>query len=113
MARADRLERLDARREEVEGEYRDALIAALRRAAAGTWGLFDHNQDKWSRAAFAPAVEELTQLGEAIDEMRERLAMEPFTLHREFLASRGPVSLDAVGEPKQAKAWLERLGVSV
>ena len=42
--------------------------------------------------------------------LRERLGLEPFALHREFLAARGkPRSPSAVGEPKQAKAWLERL----
>ena len=28
---------------------------------------------------------------------------------REFLASRGPVDAQAVGEPRQAQAWLQRL----
>jgi len=109
MARADRLERLDTRRGELEAEYRDALIAALKRSAAGAWGLFGHNQDKWSRAAFAPTVATLHDLGQTIDAMREQLAMEPFALHQEFLASRGPVPSSAVGEPKQARAWLDRL----
>ena len=38
MAKGDRLARLDAHREEMEGEYREALIAALRTTAAGKWG---------------------------------------------------------------------------
>ncbi|MET0238878.1 MAG: hypothetical protein ABW184_03180 [Sphingobium sp.] len=111
MAKADRLERLDVRRTELEAEYLDALITALRTTAAGSWGLFDHNNDKLARAKAAPVVANLTELGETIDEMREQLAMEPFGLHREFMASRGPVAPSAVGEPKQARAWLERLGV--
>jgi hypothetical protein len=41
--------------------------------------------------------------------MRDRLLMEPFALHREFFAARGPVTASAVGEAKQAKAWLDRL----
>jgi len=36
--------------------------------------------------------------------------MEPFALHQEFLAARGPVKSSAVGEPRMARAWLERLG---
>ena len=36
--------------------------------------------------------------------------LEPFALHEEFEASRGPVASTAPGEPKQAKAWLARLG---
>jgi hypothetical protein len=110
MAKADRLERLDTRREELEAEYREALISALQETAAGRWGLFDHNQDKKIRAAIAPVVENLCDLGEAIDGMREQLSMEPFDLHRQFEASRGPVSSSAKGEPRQAQDWLARLG---
>ena len=82
---------------------------ALRVTAAGKWGLFGHNKDRAARAAAAPTVDHLTELGEEIDAAREMLAMEPFALHREFLKSRGPVSAHAVGEPKQAQAWLDRL----
>jgi hypothetical protein len=110
MARADRLERLDVRRGELEAEYEEALIAALRKAAGGSWGLFDHNPDKAARAAWQPTVTDLCDRGQEIDEMRETLGMEPFGLHEEFEASRGPVSSTAPGEPKQARAWLERLG---
>lgn len=113
MARADRLERLDIRRAELEAEYEEALIAALRRAAAGSWGLFDHNQDKAMRAAWQPTVTDLCDRGQEIDEMRETLGLEPFALHMEFEASRGAVSTNAPGEPKQARAWLDRLGKSV
>lgn len=109
MAKADRLARLDDRRSELEAEYTAALIAALQVAASGKWGLFDHNGDRWTRAAVRPVIENLTEIGEAIDKMRDQLAMPPFDLHREFLASRGPVGPEAVGEPKQARAWLDRL----
>ncbi|MET0366061.1 MAG: hypothetical protein ABW169_15570 [Sphingobium sp.] len=113
MARADRLERLDVRRAELEQEYLDALIAALQSTAAGAWGLFDHNKDKVARAKVAPVVEALCDLGADIDGMREQLGLEPFALHAEFEASRGPVAPSAAGEPKQARAWLDRLGVPV
>ena len=108
MARADRLERLDAQRVELEAEYRDGLIEALKSCAAGSWGLFGHQSQS---KAFKPpaAVAALIELGEAIDAMRERLLLEPFALHGEFLASRGPVRAEAPGEPKQAQAWLDRL----
>lgn len=109
MAKADRLARLDDRRSELEAEYRAALIDALQVTASGKWGLFDHNGDRWTRAAVHPVIENLTEIGEAIDRMREQLAMPPFDLHQEFLASRGPVGPEAVGEPKQAQAWLHRL----
>ncbi|MBT2187791.1 hypothetical protein [Sphingobium nicotianae] len=110
MARADRLERMDIRRAELEEEYRAALIEALKVTASGVWGLFDHGQDKRTRANAAPAIETLTEIAGAIDDLRETLAMPPFELHRAFMAARGKVSSHAVGEPKQARAWLERLG---
>jgi len=110
VAKADRLARLDKRRSELEEDYTAALIEALRVTASGTWGLFDHNGDRFARTAAAPAVENLTELGETIDRMRDQLFMDPFDLHQQFLASRGPVGPEAVGEPKQAQAWLERLG---
>jgi len=54
-------------------------------------------------------IDELRSLGDAIDELREQLLVEPFALHRDFFDARGPVAPSAVGEPRQAKAWLERL----
>ena len=111
MAKADRLERLDVRREELEQAYRAALIAALQTTASGKWGLFDHQKDKTARAKTAPILAELSDTADEIDELRTTLGLEPFALHQEFVAARGPVSSDAVGEPKQARAWLDRLGV--
>jgi hypothetical protein len=113
MAKADRIERLDLHRVELEADYTEALIAALQMTAAGVWGLFDHNQDRWARAKIAPVIENLSEMSRTIDGIRPQLSMEPFGLHREFLASRGPVASTAVGEPKQARAWLEKLGVPV
>ncbi|MCI4589430.1 hypothetical protein MOK15_04890 [Sphingobium sp. BYY-5] len=110
MAKADRLERLDIRRAELEGEYRDALIAALRVTADGRWGLFDHQKDRVAKARAAPVIETLSELADEIDDMRATLGLEPFDLHQDFMAVRGPAAADAVGEPKQARAWLDRLG---
>lgn len=109
MAKADRLAKLDAHRIELEGDYRAALIKALEVTAAGRWGLFGHNDDRASRAAAAPMVAELTELGDDINAMRERLLLPPFDLHAEFLRSRGKVGAHAVGEPKQAQQWLQKL----
>ncbi len=109
MAKIDRLERLDQRRADLEGEYRTTLFAALERTAAGKPGLFNHRADKRERAAVAPVIDELRELGDAIDHLREQLMVEPFVLHRDFFDARGPVAPSAVGEPKQAKQWLERL----
>ena len=109
MAKIDRLERLDTHRSELEAEYTAALTDALRVTAAGKWGLFDHQADRNARKAVAPVIENLTDLAETIDRMREQLQMPPFELHQQFMAARGPVSSQAVGEPKQAQAWLDRL----
>lgn len=109
MAKADRLAKLDEHRIELEADYRAALIKALEVTAAGRWGLFGHNDDRASRAAAAPMVAELIELGDDINAMRERLCLPPFELHAEFLASRGKVGAHAVGEPKQAQQWLQKL----
>ncbi len=109
MARAKRLERMDIRRAELEAEYEEALVAALRKAAAGSWGLFDHNQNRQMRAAWAPVVTDLCDRGQEISRLRDDLGLNSFALHDEFEASRGPVPPNAPGEPKQAQAWLNRL----
>jgi hypothetical protein len=109
VSKADRLARLDERRSELEAEYLAALIDALRITAAGQWGLFDHYDDRWTRAKVSPIIDNLNEIAQATDSIRDRLAMPPFDLHREFLASRGPVRSDALGEPRQAQAWLDRL----
>lgn len=110
MSRADRLERLDMRRLELEAEYEAVLLEALQKTAGGSWGLFGHTQDRAARAKWQPVVTDLCDRGEEIDAMRDQLGLEPFALHEDFEASRGPVASTAPGEPKQAKAWLARLG---
>jgi hypothetical protein len=109
MAKADRLARLEARLFEMEHEYREVLVTALRVTAAGKWGLFDHQGDRTIRMATAPTIAQLEELAMSIDKAREQLTMPMFELHQQFLAARGPVRSDAVGEPKQAQAWLARL----
>ncbi len=112
MAKADRLARLDAHRLELETEYAVELIDALRVAASGKWGLFDHQGDRRTRAAIAPLIEKLGEIGDAIDRARAQLGLNPFELQQQFLASRGKPSPQAVGEPKQAQAWLDRLAAA-
>lgn len=109
MAKADRLEQLDLRREVEEQEYRALLVTALEECARGRWGLFGHTKDKQMAARVAPVLAELDDLAGSIDKMRGQLGLEPFALHPAFLAARGRADASAVGEPKQAKAWLERL----
>jgi hypothetical protein len=112
MAKADRLARLEVRRTELEAEYEAAFVDALRITASGKWGLFDHLGDRQARAATAPVIDNLTELERAIEQARSQLGLPSFELHREFLASRGRADPQAVGEPKQAQAWLDRLGVA-
>jgi hypothetical protein len=57
-------------------------IDALRVTASGKWGLFDHNADRWSRKAVAPVIENLAEIGQAIDQMREQLGMPPSRFNR-------------------------------
>ena len=109
MAKADRLERLEERRLDLEADYLATLVEALRVTAAGKWGLFDHNPDRSARAGVAPTIEELTETAAVIDKTRLQLGLECFALHQEFLGSRGKPGPSAVGEPKQAQAWLDRL----
>ncbi|MEG3176200.1 hypothetical protein U1872_08175 [Sphingomonas sp. RB3P16] len=108
MAKADRLARMDERRLETEADYHALLLSALQQTAAGQLKLFGHGKDKAQIAKAAPIVAELTELGETIDQLRDQLQIEPFALHARFLASRGAVSAHAVGEPKQAQAWLDQ-----
>jgi hypothetical protein len=93
----------------MEADYKSALMDALRRTASGKWGLFDHQGHPPTRKATAPIIEQLDDLARAINDARDQLSLPPFELHQEFLAARGPVRADAVGEPKQAQAWLDRL----
>jgi hypothetical protein len=109
MARADRLERLDRERIALEQDYAATLIAALRKCAGGSWGLFGHNQNRHERANWSAVLTELDEMGAQIGTMRETLSLPPFDLHQEFEAARGPVAATAPGEPKQAKAWLDKL----
>ncbi len=112
MAKPDRLARLDAQREDLETEYRDTLIAALEKTASGSLGLFDRSPDRRVRAAIAPTIDALTEMGADIDAMRDRLLLEPFALHHDFFAARGPVSASAVGEQKEARLWIDRLNTA-
>lgn len=105
MGRADRAAQ---QLEGLEREYRSVLTRALETCAAGTWGLFGHNEP--SRFATAPPeLEDLRALAKAMDRLRERAGDGPFGLHQQFEAARGRPGPNEPGEPKQARAWLERL----
>ena len=86
MSRADRLERIDMRRLELEAEYEDVLLAALQKVSAGSWGLFGHTKDRAAHAKWQPVVTDLCDRGDEIDRMRDQLGLQPFALHEEFEA---------------------------
>lgn len=94
---------------DLEAEYRAALIAALEGAASGMRGLLDPAVDKATRAKAAPVLDDLAEQAAQIDDLREKLDMGPFDLHRDFLARRRPAKAHEVGEAKQARAWLDVL----
>ena len=96
--------------DELEREYRSILEKALIDCAGGRWGLFGHNEhlDEPSPTE----VRELQTVAKALNRLRAQIGEPPFSLHEEFEAARGRVDANAPGEPKQARAWLERLAAS-
>jgi hypothetical protein len=107
MSKADRIA---GRLEALETDYRAKLFSGLRACAAGSWGLFGQNEHLLPARYIPSVVEELTDLGADIDRMRERLGLEPFSMHSRFLLARGQADANAPGEPKRARAWLDELG---
>ncbi len=96
---------------ELEREYRAVFTRALNDCAGGRWGLFGHNEHLHSYGAPAELAE-LRELARAINRLRARHGDEPFPLHEEFEAARGPVDDNDPGEPKQARAWLKKLAAT-
>ena len=105
-------EALAGRINQLEAEYRSKLVEALRECAAGRWGLFGHNEHLSPKVRAPDVVEELSDLARIIDATRARVGLGPFPLHEQFRTSRGAVSANSVGEPKQAQAWLTALNES-
>jgi hypothetical protein len=104
--------------ESLETSYRELLLSALEKCAAGRWGLFAHNE--FAAREFSPqlrsrlldsdgAVEELLDLGSKIEGLRRRFGLEPFPLHERLLQMRGSYHSNAPGEPKVARKWLDEL----
>ena len=111
-----RQEGLEAALTSLEAEYRQKLIAALRRCAAGYWGLFGQNAgldlpDHLQQEAYVQSgASELDELGTEIAGARARLSMaEAFSLHERLQASRGRKTGNDLGEARLAQAWLEEL----
>jgi hypothetical protein len=102
--------------ESLEASYRELLLSALQKCAAGRWGLFAHNELA-SREFSAllrshlldPAVQELLDLGSKIERLRGRFGLEPFPLHERLLQMRSSHDSNTPGEPKLARKWLNEL----
>ena len=104
--------------ESLETSYRELLLSALEKCAAGRWGLFAHNE--FAAREFSPqlrsrlldsdgAVEELLDLGSKIEGLRRRFGLEPFPLHERLLYMRGYYLSNAPGQPKGDRKWLDEL----
>lgn len=105
-----RTQHITQRLDDLEREYRSVLERALIECAGGGWGLFGHNEHL---GASPPAeLSELQTLAQAMNRLRSQLGEGPFPLHQEFEAARGRVDANAPGEPKQARAWLQRLSTN-
>ena len=104
----DKRERLSDQAEELEREYRTLLTKALREWAGGLWGLFGHNEHRCGSGS-PTELGELRALAQAINRLRARVGLGPFSLHDEFEAARGRAEANAPGEPKRAEAWLRGL----
>jgi hypothetical protein len=105
-----RARHIDQQLEDLERQYRSVLERALIGCAGGDWGLFGHNEHL---GASPPAeLSELETLAQAMNRLRSQRGEGPFPLHQEFEAARGRVDANAPGEPRQARAWLQRLSTS-
>jgi hypothetical protein len=98
-----------------EGEFSDRLTAALRKCAAGEWGLFgqiDAVDPKLKHNYYPLSVEaeNLMALGERIAAIRARLSFtESFVLHDRFMQMRRLRGANQLGEPRLAQELLREL----
>jgi hypothetical protein len=106
MAKADRIAK---RIEALEAQYLLDLTSALRTCADGQWGLFEHNDARWTVPAVLDHVSGLMALGSAIDRLRAQLGEPPYPLHERFMSARGRKDENQPGEPKLAELWLTTL----
>lgn len=103
----------------LETYYRELLLSALQKCAAGRWGLFAHNEPLSTQSSSLlrsrlsdPAVQELLDLGSKIDGLRGRFGLESFEPHDRLLKMRSYHDSNSPGEPRLAQRWLDELGQS-
>ena len=100
--------RLANRIDDLERDYRCVLVKALRECAQGRWGLFGQN-DHTGYSNTPTELDDLRSLAASIDNLRDRLALPPFELHKELESARGRAGENEPGEPKLARIWLTKL----
>ncbi len=88
-----------------ELEFAAELVAALKKCAAGRWGLFGQNGERWDKGG------SLLERGDAISKLRTQLGYaEGFDLYERFVAYRRRRSSNDPGEPRLAQAFLAEIG---
>jgi hypothetical protein len=114
--RGSRQEKIERELAVAEADFLSKLLAALKRCAAGQWGLFDQNdhvdlpQRMVDQAYEQSGARELMDLGREIQAFRTRLGIaEPFPLFARLLELRSRKTSNDLGEAKQAQAWLKEL----
>jgi hypothetical protein len=91
--------------ESAQTHFAEQLVTALRRCAAGHWGLFGQNGERWDEGQVLAAQ------GCEISELRKRLGYtEGFELFDRFMAYRRRNGPNDPGEPKLAQKFLAELG---
>jgi|SRR5215472_5813917 len=114
MMRASHAQQLES----LVASYRELLLSALEKCAAGRWGLFAHNElalrefsaQLRSRLLDSDgAVQELLDLGSKIVRLRRRFGLESFPLHERLLQMRACYDSNTPGEPMLARKWLDEL----
>src|SRR5262249_20030229 len=92
-----------------ESDYREHLVLALQRTAAGHWGLLGTNQH--TEAMDRSAAIQLLEAGDLIQGIRAKLGItDPFDLHARFVGLRRSCrEPTADGEPKLAAQFLAEL----
>jgi hypothetical protein len=103
-------ERRSQQLDRMEAEYRSKLRDALQKCAEGEWGLFGQN-DHLGCNQSSGALDDLRDTAASVNALRQRLGEPSYALHDEFEAARGRDDSNQLGEPRLAKAWLERLEV--
>jgi len=120
MSRHSRRTKQGAKLRELEREFERKFVNALRRCAAGVWGLFGQNSEALSQASPAltqrlasTEAAELLALGEEIQNLRLQIGIaEAFNLHARFMEVRAMRGPNIPGEPNLARNVLDELNAA-